>query len=305
MNDRTTWISLSLSLSLARSLARSRDRDSCWPCESFPLTTKLSSSSQWAGVHDRVYLQPGPVTVRLSVSSELTPSNSGRRNVDVVVLTSNFTDLAVRLANPPPDNTPLDGMLTQRGDVFLRLVNHADGVAMNLSVPFGAEHSSYWTHRRFPGPSGGNQIPALLLAAPPGGDSGWVEAGSRLDTLNDGEWGLQAAAGNSTLLDQLHYTLEVGVPSANGSIAPIGAFEELGCPIPSALSCPIGPAPFAPGTFCTLILAYDANTRGTRRIRRVEAQVETAAARVAAYAPRLPKHGKPPNANGEREEVNK
>eukprot|EP01043_Picozoa_sp_COSAG02_P052494 COSAG02_NODE_5665_length_4144_cov_1.456366_1_plen_242_part_00 len=170
---------------------------------------------------------------------------------------------------------------------------------MNLSVPFGAEHSSYWTHKRFPGPSGGNAIPTLLLAASPGGSSGWVEAGSRLDTLNDGEWGLQAAAANVSLLNQLHYTLEVGVPvGANGTIEAIGAFEEQGCPIPRALSCPIGPAPFKAGSFCTLILAYDANTRGSKRIRRVEAQVETAAARVAAYTPQLPKYGKPPSANG-------
>ena len=83
---------------------------------------------QWAGLHDRVYLEPGPVTVQLTVSPELTPPNSGRRNIDVVVLTSNFTDLAVRLANLPDDNTPLDGMLTQRGDVFLRVVNHQDSV---------------------------------------------------------------------------------------------------------------------------------------------------------------------------------
>lgn len=172
-------------------------------------------------------------------------------------------------------------------------------VPMNLSVPFGAEHSSYWTHKRFPGPSGSNAIPALLLVASPGGSSGWVEAGSRLDTLNDGEWGLQATAANASLLHQLHYTLEVGVPEGtDGSIDTIGTFEEFGCPIPRALSCPIGPAPFAAGSFCTLVLAYDANTRGTKRIRRVEAQVETAAARVVAYASKLPKHGKPPSANG-------
>ena len=42
--------------------------------------------------------------------------------------------------------------------------------------------------RRFPGPGG---IPRLSLPAAPGESSGWVEAGSRLDTLNDGEWGLQ------------------------------------------------------------------------------------------------------------------
>jgi hypothetical protein len=94
-------------------------------------------------------LQPGPVTVTLATSAELTPANSGKRNVDIIVLTSNLTDLAWRLepANKPSDNTPLDGMLTQAGDVYLRLHNHPGGTPMNLSVPFCNEHSSYWTHK--------------------------------------------------------------------------------------------------------------------------------------------------------------
>ena len=137
-------------------------------CPQTDRTLANGYKATWAGAHNRVYLQPGPVTVQLTVSAELTPPNSGRRNIDVVVLTSNMTDLAVRLAHPPDDNTPLDGMLTQRGDLFLRLLNHPDGVSMNLSVPFGAEHSSYWTHLRFPNPDGSNSIPELLLRAGPG-----------------------------------------------------------------------------------------------------------------------------------------
>ena len=109
----------------------------------------------WQGTRNRVMLDAGPVDVSLTVSAELTPSNSGRRNIDLVVLTSNFTDLSLRVADGGnKGNTPLDGMLTQAGDIFLRVSNAADGTPMNLSVPFGVEHSSYWTHMRFPGPGG-------------------------------------------------------------------------------------------------------------------------------------------------------
>ena len=235
------------------------------------------------------------MTVSLIVNGDLSPANSGRRNIDVVVLTSNMTDLAVRILHGgDAGNTPLDGMLTQANDVYLRLHNAADSVPMNLSVPFGVEHSSYWTHMRFPDSTGASAIPELLLAARPGQSTGWVEAGSRLDTLNDGEWSLQAAPDNATLRSQLHYTVHVGVPIATGSIATIATFEEQGCPFFELM----GNSPKGPNkaNVCPLQLAYDANTRGSRRIRRVEAQVEAVVQRLKIHKPLLPRLGRLPTA---------
>jgi hypothetical protein len=161
----------------------------------------ITNAITWQGAYNRTLpLSVGEVTVSLAVSDELTPPNSGPRNIDVVVLTRDFADLAVRLAyGGQHGNTPLDGMLTQEGDVFLRLRNHADGVQMSLNVPFGVEHSNYWTHLRFPSSNGTNDIPPLVLSTAPGTVSDWHEAGSRLDSLNDGEWSLQAAPQNASL----------------------------------------------------------------------------------------------------------
>ena len=73
------------------------------------------------------------------------------------------------------DRSPLDGMLTQAGDVFARLHNQADGSAMTLSIPAGAEHSPYWVHIR-------NWKP-VALKADPGQSTEWTEVGSLLDFL--------------------------------------------------------------------------------------------------------------------------
>eukprot|EP01048_Picozoa_sp_COSAG05_P007085 COSAG05_NODE_488_length_9324_cov_10.796336_4_plen_412_part_00 len=186
--------------------------------------------------------------------------------------------------------------------MFLRVSNAVDGTPMNLSVPFCAEHSSYWTHLRFPGPAGSNAIPRLDIAAMPGETSHWVEVGSRLDTLDDGEWSLKATPQNASLHSQLHYTVEVGVPTAatatpHDQFDVIAAFKVRGCPYidkGGTDNAPLGPA--APNS-CPLLLAYDANTRGTRRIRRVEEQVATVMRRVKAHQRKLPPHGQLPTAN--------
>ena len=109
-----------------------------------------SNMNIWLGQDSRVLLRPGKVKLTLLVNEELSPANSARRNVDAVMLSSNLTDMAIRAANGGDvlGNIPFDGALTQKGDIFVRLVNHQDGVPMNLSLPFGIEHSSYWTHVR-------------------------------------------------------------------------------------------------------------------------------------------------------------
>lgn len=122
-----------------------------------------------------------------------------------------------------------------------------------------------------------------------------MEAGSRLDTLNDGEWSLQAAPDNTTSRSQLHYTVEVGVPTA-GVINTIATFEEKGCPFFEATGSRASPKGPNHANVCPLLLAYDANTRGSRRIRRVEAQVETVVQRLETHKKLLPPTGRLPTA---------
>jgi hypothetical protein len=271
----------------------------------------ITNAITWQGAYNRTLpLSIGEVTVTLVVSDELTPPNSGPRNIDVVVLTRDFADLAVRLAHGGQHgNTPLDGMLTQESDVFLRLRNHAAGVHMSLNVPFAVEHSNYWTHLRFPSANGTNAIPPLVLSAAPGTVSRWYEAGSRLDSLNDGEWSLQAAPQDAALRHRLHYAVDVAVDSGNGVMSTIASFNVSGCPYfePSGqtpcetkldydkcFSTPLGPII---SNACPLVLAFDSNTRATKRIRRAEEQLENVMTRVRRHQPNLPPSGRPPNSS--------
>src|SRR5262249_11719397 len=83
------------------------------------------------------------------------------------------------------------------------------------------------------------------LTAAPGRSTDWVEVGSLLDTLNDGQW-LLSAKGTGGPGGRLRYALEVGVRNAHGKIRTI---------------------PHLKGLARDVALAYDADTRYSRRIR--------------------------------------
>src|SRR4051794_35921658 len=126
---------------------------------------------------------------------------------------------------------PLDGMLTQAGDLFLKLHNAAERTAMTLTVPNGTEHSPYWVHLR-------DWKPKVITAKQ--GTTEYVEVGSLLDTLNDGQWHLTAAGKN------LDFDLDFAVKDAAGQIKPSRLFTNIKG---------------------NITLAYDADTRYTRRVR--------------------------------------
>jgi hypothetical protein len=52
------------------------------------------------------------------------------RNVDLLLLTRNSSDVRVRLTHAPLV-LPLDGLLTQSGEVFLRVTNANGSVGLN------------------------------------------------------------------------------------------------------------------------------------------------------------------------------
>lgn len=206
----------------------------------------------WEGHDAAVELEPGPA--RLTLVADRQPGPGGRRNVDLVMLTRDEAEIKTRIDKE--GYLPLDGLLTQAGDVYFRLHNPKDGAPLSLAVGSATEHSPYWIHLRAWKPK--------TIEAAPGQTTDWVEVGSLLDSLNDGQWTLQAKGDAPRKC-----ALEVGVRAADGKIGPICRFD----PLPE-----------------TLELAYDADTRYSRRIRPSEDVLYD----LVDYLKKHPVRGAPP-----------
>src|SRR5262249_26084115 len=193
-------------------------------------------------------------TATLTLIADRQPGNAARRNVDLVMLTSDEAQVKNRIEKE--GYLPLDGMLTQAGDVYLKVHNHAGGADLTLTVPNGTEHSPYWVHLRDWKPK--------TIAARAGDSTDWVEVGSLLDTLNDGQWKLTAAG-----KEKLHFDLEVGVRTAAGKVESIKRFADLDGSIE---------------------LGYFTDTRYSRAIRTTEEVLYE----LVDYLKKQPVQGKPP-----------
>jgi hypothetical protein len=190
-----------------------------------------SENLVWEG-HD-AYAELASGLAKITLTAGRQPAPQARRNVDLVMLTRDEAEVRQRIEKE--GYLPLDGLLTQSGDVWVRLANQPDGSAMTLTVPPGTEHSPYWVHVR--------RWKPVVLKAEPGRTVDWTEVGSVLDSLNDGQWNLQAAPDGQG--KPLHYKLEFGVRNAAGNIENVAEFESR------------EPA---------LRLTYQADTRYSRRI---------------------------------------
>lgn len=187
-----------------------------------------SETIVWEGHDAFVELDAGKA--RLTLIADKQPEPAARRNVDLIMLTSDEAQVKLRIDKE--GYLPLDGMLTQAGDVHLKVHNHKDSAALSLNVPKGTEHSPYWVHMR-------NWKPKQIEAAP-GQSTDWVEVGSLLDSLSDGQWTLTAKGKGNLLFD-----LEVGLRGADGKIETIRRLEK---------------------QTGDVALAYYGNTRYSRRI---------------------------------------
>jgi hypothetical protein len=181
----------------------------------------------WEGHDAFAELDAGPATITLVAGNQ--PEPAARRNVDLIMLTSDIAQVQMRIDKE--NYLPLDGMLTQAGDVLMKLTNKG-AADLKLTIPNGTEHSPYWVHLRDWKPK--------TLAAKPGQTTDWFEVGSLLDTLSDGQWELKTDSAAAK------YDLEFGLKSAAGAVEPIRRFD---------------------GLSGTVVLAYDGDTRYTRRIR--------------------------------------
>ena len=112
------------------------------------------------------------------------------------------------------------------------------------------------------------QVPAAdtkALAPKPGDWTDWIDVGGLLDTLSDGQWHL-TAVGNSVKYDLVFCVRD----AAGGEIAPIRRFDNLEG---------------------NVTLAYDGDTRYTRRIR----LADEALYELVDYLKKRPVQGKPPS----------
>jgi hypothetical protein len=128
-------------------------------------------------------------------------------------------------------------MLTQAGDVWLKVHNRGTS-QFDLTVNPGKEHSPYWVHQR--------KWKPIVIHANATSSTDWTDVGGLLDTLNDGQWTMDAKSADGP---KLNYSLEFGVPSADRKIESIRTIDVTGEHVE---------------------LAYSADTRYSRRIRTAE-----------------------------------
>jgi hypothetical protein len=165
----------------------------------------------WEGHDAYVELQPGLAKVTLIAGKQ--PAPQAKRNVDIVMLTRDETQIKMRIEKE--NYLPLDGMLTQAGDVYMKIKN--DGAvkvaAKSLGFPAGPmqQHSPYWVHIR-------NWKP-ISVNVDPGQTTGWIDVGDTMDTLNDGQWGFNFSG---------PCKVEFGVKNASGQIKSARTFDANG-----------------------------------------------------------------------------
>jgi Beta-galactosidase trimerisation domain len=197
-----------------------------------------------------VKLNKGKATLRLIAGKQLDAGKpralAARRHVDVICLTNDVKGLAAH-AKPLRNYLPFDGMLTQEGDLFVRVTNPRDGLGpcVPILAGFGSGQRSPWfVHDRdwprtqvlrkgilvepkpyrHAGPRASAVDPVLLAPElpfrkeippeqylQPGETSGWVPLGQVLDSLNVSIWQPQARylKGSSRTLD---LELEFAIP---------------------------------------------------------------------------------------------
>jgi len=191
-----------------------------------------SENIVWEGHNAYANLKPGLATITLSAGKQ--PSPAAKRNIDCLLLTTDEEQVKMRIDKER--YLPLDGLLTQAGDVFVKVTNLGDQELLfkGKGAAGGGnwqQHSPYWVHLR--------NWPKINTTIAPQNNSGWVEVGGTMDTLNDGQWNF---TGNGK------YRAKFAVKEADGTMRAIAAFDGEG----------------------DLLLAADADTRYSRRLRTQE-----------------------------------
>ncbi len=161
----------------------------------------------WEGHDAVVRLDAGEAVIQLVASAE--PQPQADRHVDCILLTADRSDVERRIQSAR--YLPLDGLLTQAGDLWCRVSNHSVG-ALQVTLPPCIEHSPYWVHPR--------TWKARQFGLDSGQQSDWVEVGSLLDSLNHSVWIPRFRAINGPR----DYQLQLAVRAPSGKLQVV--FDE-------------------------------------------------------------------------------
>ena len=162
----------------------------------------------WEGHDAFVHLKPGIIKISLIAGRQ--PEPAAKRNVDIIMLTADIEQVKMRIQKE--GYLPLDGWLTQAGDVWMKVRNTGNEKLNIKSLSFTGgpfqQHSPYWVHLR--------NWKGINISVEPGQTTEWIEVGSTMDTLNDGQWGFSANG---------KCEIEFGVMNASGTIEKIRQFS--------------------------------------------------------------------------------
>lgn len=192
----------------------------------------------WEGHDAFVELNPGIARIYLIAEKQGLPA--ANRNIDILMLTQDEQQVKERIEKE--GYLPLDGWLTQVEDVWMRIKNTGNEklTVKSLLFPGGPfqQHSPYWVHKR-------NWKP-VSVDVEPGKTTDWIEVGSTMDTLNDGQWGFSVSG---------KCIIEFGVTQATGNIEKIREFD-----IPQAKDLSL--VGFADTRYCKKILTPEEANKG-------------------------------------------
>ena len=158
---------------------------------------------------------------RLVLTKDPQPGPAARRNVDVIMLTTDMAEIEMRIQKE--NYLPLDGLLTQAGDLFLKVKNPADAPGpVVLYSPVVREHAPYWVHIRkwkpvWIGKNGAHpKLSDSMEWLKPGEESPWVEIGSAMDALNVSGYFPEVVFPKDAQKKSLDLEFSFGVPGAGG-----------------------------------------------------------------------------------------
>ncbi len=230
----------------------------------------------WEGRDAKASLKKGKATLVLKKGPQK-GDQAARRNVDLVMLTDDEAGIQKQLKEAK--YLPLDGWLTQEGDVSFEVMNPA-GSSGPLAVKFGpcTEHSPYWVHvRDWPRPQ---WIGKAFTDAPlkpeqylsPGERSASIGVGGFFDALNQFQWKVEVVSPDGKPTAGRKVRLAFSIASPEGKAIPLRDEE------------------FVVGPDNAVTFFLDSDIRRTRRIRTVEEDLED----LAKFVKGLPKKGRKP-----------